>query len=115
MIGLGITLMKKKVSFKRFKIRVTTEKKSIDGNIYGDIGIEVTAAYQFLPFPPYTGCGFKIGTYETCHALQGTAHFTGKDLTAQLVKGSEVKNEAILVSSLFDVPIGMACLIKQQC
>lgn len=119
LIGAGITHKKTKIRFERrgwrIRIRRRTTTKSIDGNIGADIGIELGTAFQSPAFTAYEGSDLKIGACDKCHSFQGYANFKGKALTAQTVVGSTVKSEKTIVSSLFDIRLGTACLLEAVC
>lgn len=114
-IGAGITYTKKKVSFKRFRLRVSEETKSVEGNLGADVGVEVQAAVKYPPYEPYLGSGLKIGVCEYCHSAQGSAYFKGQKLSVQAVSGNVVKKEKVILDKLFEVRLATVCLSPQVC
>lgn len=107
-VGVGLKYTRTKVSFRRFRLRITKETDSVDGTLGASIGLKLGVDFTSPPFPPYGGKQLNL-ICSACHHIRANLRFQGKDLSVQLVASGTVRSEKVIVSTLFDLDIGTVC------
>ena len=110
--GVGITYSRTRITFRRWKLRKYTERRSVDGNVGVKVGVDVQTALMYPGFPPYTGSGWKLGVCNECHHARSSLHFAAKHLSARLMVGDRIAAEGVLVEKVFNWRILTACLLR---
>lgn len=95
-------------------VGVRLGRRGVEGNIGLPVGFELDASFNSVGFPPKSDdAPVSAGPCDTCHQIEANIDILAKDLSAQLVRGGEVRNERILVGDLFRFPIAQVCV--RQC
>lgn len=94
-------------------VGVTLGRRGVEGNIGLSVGLELDGRFRSNGFRPKSvDAPITTGPCDSCHQIEANIEILAKDLSAQLIRGGEVRNEVILVDEIFRFPIAEVCALR---